>query len=621
MSLSLRQFMAHSVALCLVLASTPAWACGGFFCSTQPVDQSAERILYIQHEGKITVHVQISYSGDDDSFSWILPVQAVPKLGIGSDSVFQVLEQTTSPLFMLDWVPKDGCYGGNPCEFDASTGGPPNGTQGGAKGVTILDQQNVGPYESTTLTGDSAEAVLKWLNDNKYLQPKESKPLIEQYLKQKFVFLALRLQKDKSAGDLAPIVLTMDEPSPCLPLRLTQLAAKPDMPIVAWVLGSKRAIPKNFLHVEVNEAVVDWLQPGTNYKAVVSKAVDLASGHAFVTEYAQKLGPQAAGGTYPQVTTDFTGLFANPTWKPADLAKATTPGAFLQAMLQQGLPRTTQMQELIRKHIPKPAAYAKVSDAEFYGCVQNGSSNSSPCKDYLAALVDLKFDPVQFAKDVAELVVAPLAEAQAYFQTGRALTRLYTTVSPAEMNKDPVFAFSGDLPDVSPVHRTKAEAFCDAGKSQAKTVKLTFADGHVLTVDAPENVGGCFGFGGTVGFGQGGDGKIVTAGGQAAKSVQVLDESGPPIEVQPGVTADLVDAQLNLAVVGKPSLTAAFLKQLPVVKWDPYLVGALPPPVVVTPAATPASSGCQAHPVASRGIGLTLLLSLLGLIMWRRRRA
>jgi hypothetical protein len=628
--MSLRRF---SIALVLIglFAALPAWACGGFFCSTQPIDQSAERILYIQQGGKITVHVQISYSGEDAQFSWLLPVQKVPTLGIGSDTVFQVLEQTTAPQFSLEWLQKDGCFGGWECAEDAA-GGPPNsGGTGGGKGVTILDQQNVGPYATTTLTGDSADSVLKWLNDNGYQQPPATKALIEQYLKQKFVFLALKLQKDKSAGDLQPIVLTMDEPSPCLPLRLTQLAAKPDMPIVAWVLGDARAIPKNFMHVEINEAVVDWLQPGSNYKSVVSKAVDLASGHAFTTEYAQKLGPQAQGETYPQVVTDFTGRFANPQWKPADLAKVATPGAFLQAMLQQGLPRTTQMQNLIRKYIPKPKQFDKISDQEFYGCVQNGDTTSSPCKEYLGALAGLKFDAANFAKDIADLVVAPLTDAQGQFTTGRALTRLYTTVSPVEMTKDPVFAFNATLPNVSPVHKAKAEPICEPGKQQASKVKLTFADGHVLTVDAPAGGGGCFGFGGAVAFGQGGEGKVNADGGQAAKKVQVLDETGPALDVQPGPTADLVDAQLNLAVVGKPSLSADFLKQLPVVTWDPYHVG----PVVLgtdagstggdatgTPTAgtSAKSSGCTAAPV-SRGPWTAWLAGLLvGGVLLRRRR-
>ena len=82
--------------LAVLLTPTAALACGGFFCFTQPIDQSAERILYIRNSDSITVHIQISYTGDDEQFSWVLPLMSVPQLGIGSDSVFPVLEQLTS---------------------------------------------------------------------------------------------------------------------------------------------------------------------------------------------------------------------------------------------------------------------------------------------------------------------------------------------------------------------------------------------------------------------------------------------------------------------------------------------------------------------------------------------
>lgn len=627
-----RPFIVLLASLLSALAA-PAWACGGFFCFTQPIDQSAERILYITHGGKITVHIQISYTGNDNEFSWILPLQKKGELGIGSDTVFQVLEQTTSPQFWLDWVQKDGCYGGNGCFLEDANGGPPSA---GGKGVEILGQQNVGPYETTTLSGDTAEAIVKWLNDNGYQQPKSTTPLIAQYVKEKFVFLALRLKKDKGVGDLAPIVITLDEPSPCLPLRLTQLAASPDMPIVAWVVGNARAIPKNFLHVEINEAVIDWLQGGNNYKTVVSKAVDQASGHAFTTEYAQKLAKMDPNGTYPQVVTDFANRFANADWKPGDLAAAKTPSQFLQTMFQKGYPRSTQMQGLIKKYIPKPAQWDKVSDQEFYGCIQNGDTGE-PCKSYLAAVASQPFDAAAFAKDIDDNIVKPLIDVQGHFTAGRYLTRLYTTVSPEEMNKDPIFAFNPDLPPVSPIHKAKAEPLCDAakqadaGSSTASKVKLTFADGHEMTVEVPAATNGCY-FPGTIGFGQG-DAELVKAGGQAAKKVQVLDEKGPPLDVQPGATADMVDAHLNLAVAGKPSLSAEFLAQLPKVTWDPYHVGA-PVPTGTDAGGTDStsaggtstpsigkSSSCSATTAGSGAAAILALLAGLTVLVFRRRAA
>ncbi len=332
----MKRILAALTASFALLLAAPAFACGGFFCFTQPIDQSAERILYVQRGTSITVHIQISYTGEDSQFSWVLPLQKQPTLGIGSDSVFQILEMYTAPSFQIQWQAKDNCYPNYGCMLeDASGGGPPN-AGGGTGGVTVLAQQNIGPYETVVIQGDTGAAIVKWLNDNKFIQPASTTSLIDLYVKQKYVFLALKLQKDKSAGDLAPIVVTLDETSPCLPLRLTQLAAKPDMPIVGWVLGQHRAIPKNFLHVVLNDSVIDFLGGGANYKTVVSKAVDQASGHAFTTEYAQPVAK-------------FGGKFLDPNWKANDFAGITDPGLFLQKLLEKGYPRTTQMQNLIRK--------------------------------------------------------------------------------------------------------------------------------------------------------------------------------------------------------------------------------------------------------------------------------
>ena len=120
---------------CLLLPAA-AMACGGFFCFQQPIDQSAERVLYIQQPGEITVHIQISYTGDDDKFSWILPLPSLPQLGIGSDSVFQLLEQGTSPYFQLQWQNEKNCHAQYPCPMASAGGGDGGGDN--SNGVSVL---------------------------------------------------------------------------------------------------------------------------------------------------------------------------------------------------------------------------------------------------------------------------------------------------------------------------------------------------------------------------------------------------------------------------------------------------------------------------------------------------
>ncbi len=96
------------LALSLTLIPSPALACGGMFCdAVQPVDQSAERIVFAWAEddecpdGVITVEVQISYTGDADDFAWVVPVPEIPDLFVSNDALFTVLANATIPSFTL----------------------------------------------------------------------------------------------------------------------------------------------------------------------------------------------------------------------------------------------------------------------------------------------------------------------------------------------------------------------------------------------------------------------------------------------------------------------------------------------------------------------------------------
>ena len=83
-----------------------------------------------------------------------------------------------------------------------------------------------------------------------------------------------------------PSPLTYAAEVPGIPIRLTAVATEPDLGILAYVLGEHRAVPTNYLHVQINEAAIDWFFGGFNYANIVTQAANEAGGQAFVTEYA-----------------------------------------------------------------------------------------------------------------------------------------------------------------------------------------------------------------------------------------------------------------------------------------------------------------------------------------------
>ena len=64
-----------------------------------PVDQTGENIIFVMEPGQVEAHIQIQYRGDAPRFSWIVPVQALPDVQVGSEALFDRLLSATVPTF------------------------------------------------------------------------------------------------------------------------------------------------------------------------------------------------------------------------------------------------------------------------------------------------------------------------------------------------------------------------------------------------------------------------------------------------------------------------------------------------------------------------------------------
>src|SRR5688572_12783912 len=87
-----------------------ARACGGFFCSSSPVQQASETVVYgIEEDGTLTMSVQITYEGQDDDFAWILPVPVAPEISLGTDALFTALIDATQARFTTSTATEGTC--------------------------------------------------------------------------------------------------------------------------------------------------------------------------------------------------------------------------------------------------------------------------------------------------------------------------------------------------------------------------------------------------------------------------------------------------------------------------------------------------------------------------------
>ena len=331
-------------------------------------------------------------------------------------------------------------------------------------GVSVVSREQVGPYDAAILQASDATALKAWLSTNGYDLTDAGAAALTPYVGGTYYFVALKLQQDKAVGDLRPIVLKMTGSRPCIPIRLTAIAAQPDMPIIAYVFAANRAVPSNYQHVLINESKIDWLTGGSNYPQVATAAVDEAGGHAFLTEFA---GPTSS------LKSSYSPLSASESWNSAQLAALSHPVDFLAGLLQQGFPRDSTIQGLLRKYVPEPASLvASVPEAQFYNSIAQYRSeiDSDPGR--------APFNATGFAAELETTLIAPAVHAKQLMARMPYLTRLYTTMSAEEMTVDPEFQFNPDVPDVSNLHTAKAFPSCNTFGSGYSTVKIELEDGR-----------------------------------------------------------------------------------------------------------------------------------------------
>ncbi len=265
-------------------APAAASACGGFFCSAQPVDQQAERILFVDHgDGTITSYVEIAYQGEPEGFAWVVPVPSVPELDTWYGRAFNGLDLATQPQFQVPW----GCFA------EADAGGAAGGAPPGARDdVDVLAQERVGPFDTVTIQSQDPRALVEWLRANGYRILPAMEPFVALYTAEGMKFLAMKLAPGEDTDSIEPIKMTYAGMAPAVPLRLTSVAAQLEMGVKIWILSDRRYGLVNGENLLIDDADLrfdPWTWT-TNYVPLVARMVDDADGKAFVTELA---GPTA----------------------------------------------------------------------------------------------------------------------------------------------------------------------------------------------------------------------------------------------------------------------------------------------------------------------------------------
>ncbi|HET6585635.1 MAG TPA: DUF2330 domain-containing protein, partial [Nannocystaceae bacterium] len=289
-----------AIALGLLASPRPAEACGGTFCdgggmNPSSVAQAYETVLFVQDGPYVEAHIQIAIDPNTKAqkFAWVLPMPAAPEFSVGSQPLFDALLRDTSPTYSTS-----GDYCGGLDEGDAGFIQSPDGGAA-SRDPEIIDTDIVGAFEVTVLQGGTVDGVMTWLGDNGYTQDPAAGPILGDYIDKGNVLVAFKLAPSATTAEVHPVVLRYLGTEPCVPLRLTAIAAAPDMGVRAFLLGEERWAPMNWRHVVPNPVKIPWTGDSGAYADAIARAVDEApEGRGFVTEYAGPADGVNLGGLY-----------------------------------------------------------------------------------------------------------------------------------------------------------------------------------------------------------------------------------------------------------------------------------------------------------------------------------
>jgi len=208
-------------------------------------EPSQKAVIYFQ-KGRETLLLQVKYEGTAKDFAWIVPLPSKPEIKAikTEDSPFSELSYYTQVR-----VPRD------PTSYflydDYS--------------VKIIERKSVGVFDITVLNASNPETLAVWLRKNGYSLPDNIFPILNHYVKKKWIYIAMRINLDKiteeiekklNKGTLQPIRFIFKTPKAVYPLRISSInEGKTDVLLYALAgipLQISDTLNKNGLSIDNN---------------------------------------------------------------------------------------------------------------------------------------------------------------------------------------------------------------------------------------------------------------------------------------------------------------------------------------------------------------------------------
>ena len=234
-------------------------------------DQSA----LIVFDGKTErLVIETAAEGEGQEFAWVVPLPAQPKIEPVSAGIFPTLRVITRPrvlgysggvnpfiilagaMILAAWVamlerasqPRTlvivlisftvtGLLLGSLSTAGSNTVSPIGGAH-------LLERNIIGSYETATISGESGGAIRAWLEENGFHQSEAVTPVLDDYARSGWVFVAAKLRREAGSGRFTPHPLSFTFPTDkaIYPLRLTGVENGPlDLDLYVAAASEARA--------------------------------------------------------------------------------------------------------------------------------------------------------------------------------------------------------------------------------------------------------------------------------------------------------------------------------------------------------------------------------------------
>ncbi len=208
-----------------------AEACGAYIPREGEAGMARERGLVLWDGRTERVLMELSVTGEASEAAWIFPVPAPAVVELGDSAILDELETLTAPRVVVD---RRWSFG------PMMSAGAPDGA---GRGVTVLEQQTLGPFEVTTLAASEATALEDWLKENGYTFPFGLTEVLAPYVERGWFYVAARLtpagQGESLNGQLDPLWITFEADTPVYTMRPAAMAPAP-FPLSVYVLADHR---------------------------------------------------------------------------------------------------------------------------------------------------------------------------------------------------------------------------------------------------------------------------------------------------------------------------------------------------------------------------------------------